>query len=195
MYTPDLEIGRQTSPSHSALIGVSERKGDRVFMQVTIWGERNALGNLALVWSLLPVPWLIFLLAIVDGAGSYWAWVICTAGAGAILNEFFLKPYFKESRPIACPNKDSFGMPSGHSLFSGQVLIMTFYGITEGRIGRSSLGGPGLIPGKVLLLLTLIFLLPVPWARWYNQDHSGKQVAAGFALGALIAFLLSAIFN
>merc|ERR1719486_1331051 len=95
---------------------------------------------------------------------------ICIAAFCAILNEGILKPLVKDPRPALTANryktpsgrpseKVKYGMPSGH-VFNGCALM-------------------------VWLLLVSVIMVPVPWARWYNSDHTAAQCGVSLILGAI----------
>jgi len=96
------------------------------------------------------------------------------------VNEGFLKGYFRDPRPIQSANRTStgelkFGMPSGHVLNAVAMLVwINAEIISARRIGEHS----------GLLLITALLLAPVPWARYYNLDHSLEQCVLT-TLGAL----------
>jgi membrane-associated phospholipid phosphatase len=147
-----------------------------VFYSVTIWPERTVAGHFSLIYSVLPIlayPGLLLLWAILDSS-AYPVVALIAALSASIFNELALKPWLREPRPTACPIKNSYGMPSGHSMFA--CLLLAFLWTY-----KSSL---------VLRFCLIVALGPVPWARWHNQDHTERQVVVGSVLGlALGSFL------
>ena len=149
----------------------------RVYYSVTIWPKRSIAGQLSLIYSLMPIlvyPWVLILWALQDS--SFYPLVALVAALTAsILNELTLKPWLREPRPVVCPIKNSYGMPSGHSLFSG--LLLAFLWPYK--------------PSFIIRILLVLALVPVPWARWHNQDHTERQVVVGSVLGIASGVLLT----
>mmetsp|Transcript_70088 Transcript_70088/g.193899 ORF Transcript_70088/g.193899 Transcript_70088/m.193899 type:complete len:239 (-) Transcript_70088:47-763(-) len=131
------------------------------------------LPMLALTFGFLP--WLIPIVLIVDIActmrmsdvGLLALLVACSA-----LTECVLKPLIQQPRPLAsaCRGPDGQvlpGMPSGHVVASQTVA--TWYALEvcqELPVPQAT--------GVVMALAA--FMLAVPWARWYNGDHTLMQV-------------------
>ena len=66
------------------------------------------------------------------------------------------------------------GMPSGHSLNTVTLLVWQLLELHENS-------------GDVrLALLHVALLLPVPWSRWYNGDHTAQQVVVSSAAAVLL---------
>ena len=150
---------------------------EKVFMDVTFRRNRNLLGELALIWSVFPVPWLTLILSCID-FNRFWLFTYVTCSLAVLVNESFLKPWFKQPRPHS---SRSFGMPSGHSLCAGLLVCLTFRGWLAGLV---------LNVHWFWGLVLLVIYLPIPWARWYNQDHTALQCLVGFCLGLLVALFV-----
>jgi len=104
----------------------------------------------------------------------------------AIINEAILKKIFNEPRPIESANihKDGTmkpGMPSGHVLNATSIMVWALLEVY--------FKGPGLEVHSGLTYTWLAVILavhvPVPWARWYNYDHTLNQCIVSLVLGTL----------
>jgi len=107
----------------------------------------------------------------------------------AIINEGILKKIFNEGRPTRSANKNAdgtmkHGMPSGHVLNSTSIMLWSFLEVY--------LKGPGLAEHQKLTMTWLgaivALMFPVPWARWYNYDHSVRQCVASILIGTVVGF-------
>ena len=175
----DLEIG-QGKNEREPLAAPAQPFTQSVFMDVTIRRDRGFLGEAALAWSLIPIPWLTILLAIVDHR-VYWLFILLMTIFVVSLTELILKPWFAQPRPETCAHQNSFGMPSGHSLCAGLLFASLTLGWRAGRVfGNSWMWGWVLLP---------VLYVPVPWARWKNGDHTWQQSLAGFILGLVLGFI------
>eukprot|EP00933_Yihiella_yeosuensis_P014206 TRINITY_DN12819_c0_g1_i2.p1 TRINITY_DN12819_c0_g1~~TRINITY_DN12819_c0_g1_i2.p1 ORF type:complete len:233 (+),score=27.91 TRINITY_DN12819_c0_g1_i2:225-923(+) len=136
------------------------------------------------------IPWGIPLLFATDAVITrrfLSEYAIAMMIASSIISEVLLKPILKEPRPSTTAVRDASGkvlpgMPSGHVLMSQSLL--TLYTLQAAQDFSQ----------KWVEVLTLCLMMPaMPWARWYNGDHSAKQVNVTFvlatAMGAL-AFLI-----
>lgn len=111
------------------------------------------------------------------------------------VNEACLKPLIQNPRPRLSANKHKdgslkYGMPSGHVLNSFALMI---WAILEIII----MSGPSLDFQMEIWFVMLITCLglPVPWARWYNLDHTWQQCFVSCVLGlfaGICAFVLRA---
>jgi len=163
---------------------------------------QNFLDVVALIYGFLPfvVP-VVFLISFIawfpQKIGLYGFAVSITC---MIMNELIFKPIVKDPRPTRSANKfldknDNKwkmkpGMPSGHVLNATTIMIWSLMEV--------SLKGPGwdvdhFIQTELWLLGIVVLMAPVPWARWWNQDHTLNQclvaMAIGVPLGAL-AYIL-----
>jgi len=151
--------------------------------QVTIrCPQRDPIAIIALVYGFLPfiIPGGFFILGFVYGRfmgkfGFILA-LICT-----ILNELLFKPLANDPRPIQTANKKkdgtpTHGMPSGHVLNAFTLMIWSTLEVVLARDPESQ---------QIQLwwfIIILVVMLPVPWARWYNYDHSLAQCCVSMAL-------------
>lgn len=174
----------------------------RAMGQVTIRLPLNfhPLTIIALLYGFLP--WVI---PISFGVFAIYTWVIvghprffalygvCISIILAIINEGILKRIFKDPRPRQSANKEEdgktmkHGMPSGHVLNAQALMVWAVQEVV--------ISGPGTNAALTWewVVLILLVMAPVPWARWYNMDHSGKQCCASILLGTVvgtIAFLI-----
>merc|ERR1712137_298007 len=108
--------------------------------------------------------------------------------ACAVLNELVCKPFFRDPRPPQSANRKSdgsmkYGMPSGHVLNAFAVTIWVILEILTQAPSMESIF-------KVkLLMFFLAIALPVPWARWYNLDHTWQQCLVGLILASVFGFV------
>lgn len=151
--------------------------------------DLNPLNLMALLYGFLP--WII-----PAAFGVHWLvtrhfislYAVCITGFITTLNEFILKPILKQPRPPQSANRDKEGrikpgMPSGHVYNATGLMVWATLEV--------ALRGPGYdTPDETRLTeewLMLIFFLmgPVPWARWYNLDHTAAQCAVSLVLGTI----------
>jgi len=110
---------------------------------------------------------------------------------GACVIKLVLKPCINEPRPGMTANREADdrpmpGMPSGH-VFNSQTLAVWYL---QQVVFEASLP-PAETTCLAALLVTTMPL--VPWARWYNGDHSAKQVivtAGASTVFAILVFVL-----
>lgn len=151
--------------------------------------KKDILVILALLYGFLP--WLIPI-----GLGVYffvtWHFIyiygVLISLVLALINEVILKKIFNQPRPPQSANKKEDGtmkpgMPSGHVLNSTTIMVWSLMEV--------GLAGPGLEgPDEQLTMmwLAIIFLLmfPVPWARWYNLDHTLNQCIVSIIIGTIV---------
>lgn len=105
----------------------------------------------------------------------------------SLVNEVGLKPFFNDPRPLESANRHADGsskpgMPSGHVLNATTIMVWAVLEV--------AFRGPGFDdhPHLTTEWLAFIFLLmgPVPWARWYNSDHTIKQCIVAGILGVFV---------
>ncbi|CAE7264543.1 unnamed protein product [Symbiodinium necroappetens] len=148
--------------------------------------------RLPLDWRPLPllalllsfIPWGLPLLLLVDAllqkrVSS--AFILTAVIVTSLLSEFILKPLIGEPRPStsACRTDDGKllpGMPSGHVMICQSLL--TFYMLEAVRHHLLS-----------AVIVSLLLMPAMPWARWYNGDHSAKQVALTFIMATVIGLI------
>eukprot|EP00930_Biecheleria_cincta_P075422 TRINITY_DN62595_c0_g1_i1.p1 TRINITY_DN62595_c0_g1~~TRINITY_DN62595_c0_g1_i1.p1 ORF type:complete len:207 (-),score=32.47 TRINITY_DN62595_c0_g1_i1:19-639(-) len=127
------------------------------------------------------VPWALPLLLLSDALLERSALSLFALGVLAltsVVNEFVLKPFFDEPRPEASACRDAHGkllpgMPSGHVLTCQSLLAFFFILNLREHIA--------------IVALVLVLLMPaMPWARWYNGDHSCKQVVVSVIVGTVL---------
>ncbi|KAF8822373.1 putative Dolichyldiphosphatase [Cardiosporidium cionae] len=140
---------------------------------------------LALLYSY--VPFLAFFLHFVGFFFTTSAipfFVVSILSITAALNEVLIKNIFRESRPLGSLVQ-SYGMPSSHCMVSYGVLTWSLLEF--------------LFPQDILLFSLLHFLLicaifiPVPWARFYLDDHTPRQCVYGCLGGAIFGILAYAL--
>jgi len=155
--------------------------------QVTIrCPEYNPIAHIAILYGYLPfiIPGGFFILGFVYGRfmgkfGFFLA-LSCT-----IANELFFKPLANDPRPIQSANKTkagtpTHGMPSGHVLNAYTLMIWSSLEVIFARDPESQ---------QIQLwwfIVILVIMLPVPWARWYNYDHTLMQCLVSVALALVI---------
>lgn len=103
--------------------------------------------------------------------------------------EFCLKPLLNEPRPATSAvryddGRLKPGMPSAHVLNSQSV---TSWLILEAIYSLPSAWSALTLPAAILVMLA------VPWARWYNGDHTLKQCLASVFLGTALGALTFAL--
>lgn len=165
-------------------------------LQVTIRKPFTIPSMLAITWSLFPyvVPVLSILslirhsavgishgLAITAGYSGFLMFYAILAIFCVFLNEKVLKRIIQEPRPTASASK-SYGMPSGHATSCYAWMVWC---IVEILAHPSNSGGFNFF----LVWMCMFVLGPVPYARVYLLDHTGRQVFAGMVVGSVIGLL------
>mmetsp|Transcript_1253 Transcript_1253/g.2852 ORF Transcript_1253/g.2852 Transcript_1253/m.2852 type:complete len:222 (-) Transcript_1253:111-776(-) len=137
---------------------------------------------LALLLSFLPwgLPLLLLVDALLQKRVSS-AFILAAVIITSLLSEFILKPLISEPRPStsACRTDDGKllpGMPSGHVMIC--QCLLTFYMLEAVRYHMLS-----------AVIVSLLLMPAMPWARWYNGDHSAKQVALTFIMATVIGLI------
>jgi hypothetical protein len=144
---------------------------------------------LALLYGFLP--WIVPLAFVLDAAIERHfmsIYAVCITLFVTVLNEGILKPILKQPRPKQTANRYADGrikpgMPSGHVFNAGSLMVWATLEV--------AVRGPGyeedrrkLTAGWLALVLAL--MLPVPWARWYNLDHTAAQCGVSIFLGIVV---------
>jgi hypothetical protein len=161
----------------------------KAYGQVTIRFPLNkAPRNLiALAYGFLP--WLLPILFVVYGVAT-WHFLplygVAMSIICALINEAILKPILGQPRPACTAHRDKEGkpkngMPSGHVLNATTIMVWACLEV--------ALKGPGLAEGQGLtiswLVIILLLMAPVPWARWHNWDHTLNQTLVSLVLGTV----------
>lgn len=162
----------------------------KAYGQVTIRFpiNKSPLNLIALSYGFLP--WLIPILFTVYGIAT-WHFLplygVAMSLVCALINEGILKPVLKQPRPADTAHRDKEGnpkdgMPSGHVLNATTIMVWAALEV--------ALKGPGMAEGQQLTInwLVIIFALmaPVPWARWFNFDHTLNQTLVSLVLGTIV---------
>jgi hypothetical protein len=194
----DLEVGLELKPVADGLLDPELTKFGGKYLtkfpicQVTIrCPTRDPLLVLAMIYGFLLFVPIAYCVIYYFETGSFLAvFGVCLSGCLTCVNELFLKRYFNEPRPWESANRNANGepkpgMPSGHVLNSVALLFWLVMEIESGcDTAKHSMA--------LWILGVLVLMLPVPWARYYNRDHSYKQcvyTAMAAALVGMIAFL------
>lgn len=157
------------------------------FLQVTIRLplDMNPLNLIALMYGFLPfiVPGTFFLhFVITRHFIALFGLALSLIISG--INEVALKPICKDPRPALSANKfkdtdgkvkPKHGMPSGHVLNATTIFVWATL-----EVAYRGAGIGDLLTTQWLIMI-FILMAPVPWARWYNSDHTLNQcLVAGF---------------
>lgn len=127
------------------------------------------------------VPWALPLVILSDALLEQNAlsfFILVALVLTSVMNEFVLKPFFEEPRPEASACRDAQGkllpgMPSGHVLVCQSLLAFFVVLALREKLAK--------------VALVLVLSMPaMPWARWYNGDHSCKQVMVSVVLGTVL---------
>lgn len=198
---PDLEVGTAGTELKPFADGAYDpelaRHGGKYHLKLAVFQvtircpTTDPLLIVAMVYGFvpfLPVMWLAMFYR--ETGGFLGLYGLLLSGILVVVNEGFLKPHFDDPRPWESANKTAEGkpkpgMPSGHVLNSVTLLVWL---VCEIELGCSK-------NHSVLLWIfgVLCLMAPVPWARYYNKDHTFKQCCyTSFAamLVGLIAFLV-----
>ncbi|KAH7650238.1 5 transmembrane domain protein [Cryptosporidium bovis] len=146
-----------------------------------VFTRKNAL---AIFYSFIPyIIGLVLFAWLLIGDSFVPAYALIMMLTSSASSEFFLKNIFKSPRPpnSACA---SYGMPSSHCVTSYSILIWLLL---------ENINALGLVSGFFSKLSIIIITAPVPWARWYVEDHTIPQCIWGCVVGILfgiIAFIM-----
>ncbi len=151
-------------------------------MQVTLrFPDYNPINWIAVLYGFVPFPIHVsFLVMAVLSHKFVWFYGTALTAFVFILTEFLLKPYFNEPRPMETANKYPDGrikpgMPSGHCTngfcLATWILLEVVFQET--------------IPWNFFWAVVAA-MGPVPWARWHNRDHTGKQCILSTIFGILL---------
>uniref|UniRef100_A0A0G4HH25 Phosphatidic acid phosphatase type 2/haloperoxidase domain-containing protein n=1 Tax=Chromera velia CCMP2878 TaxID=1169474 RepID=A0A0G4HH25_9ALVE len=177
LYDVDLEAGIPEPSKTTAYACFS----------VTIRRPVTPLSAVAVAYSFLPyLVCLSFFVWFFLREQIYPLWGLATFLMISVICEVCFKNIFKEPRPENSAVR-SYGMPSSHSATCVAVLVWTFLEFLVPLDGISPPLSAGAKAG--ILCLTTALMLPIPWARWYIEDHSLKQVLVGSALGVFFGAL------
>lgn len=141
---------------------------------------RSPLQFIAILYGylpfIIPIWWFIWMVSTWSKCGSprfYPTFGLCIAAGFALVNETITKKICRKflpenitSRPpeAVCNHP---GMPSGHVMNAYTLMVWTLLEVAyDYRIHVD------------YLLVLLLVMGPVPWARVYNKDHTVKQVVA-----------------
>lgn len=136
---------------------------------------------------IIPIWWAIWM-------ASSWAWYgsprffptygLCIAVGFALVNELITKQICKRVLPATITNRPPEavckhpGMPSGHVMNAQTIMVWVFL---EALMDES-------IYVEWLLIIVMI-LGPVPWARVYNKDHTVPQVLVSGVIATFMGIL------
>eukprot|EP01062_Namystynia_karyoxenos_P067714 TRINITY_DN61763_c0_g1_i1.p1 TRINITY_DN61763_c0_g1~~TRINITY_DN61763_c0_g1_i1.p1 ORF type:complete len:287 (+),score=71.46 TRINITY_DN61763_c0_g1_i1:100-960(+) len=154
--------------------------------QVTVRLPATPLSLFAILYGFIPfVLFFYFAFAYVVERRKFYFCALFVVVLVSCINELCIKPIFKEPRPpqAACMKP---GFPSGHSM-TAYALLVWFY-----LVMRCCGPSYGTVTIGELILSTAI-LAPTPWARWYNLDHTFKQVSVSAVLGIFVGVLCFAV--
>jgi len=175
----------------------------KAILQVT-WRfplDRDPLNIIALLYGYLPfiIPFTFFVYLIVTRKFIAFYGLVISAFV-TVLNEVVLKPILKQPRPSHSANKKfnektekwemKPGMPSGHVLNASVTLVWCLLEVTLRGPGFGAADSP--VITWELILLILVSMAPVPWARIYNGDHSLNQCLVAGSMG--LVFGIAAYF-
>mmetsp|Transcript_45146 Transcript_45146/g.55285 ORF Transcript_45146/g.55285 Transcript_45146/m.55285 type:complete len:327 (+) Transcript_45146:59-1039(+) len=188
---PEEDLDPEKDPELIKNGGRFEKK--KAILQVT-WrfpvDFKDPFNIIALIYGYLPfvIP-LVFFIDVVAEHRFIAFYALAVSGVVTLINEAILKEILKQPRPKGSANRKfnektkkwemKPGMPSGHVLNATTTMVWCLLEV--------GLRGPGfddhpLLTGKLLLLI-LLCMAPVPWARIYNQDHSLAQCTVAGVLG------------
>lgn len=144
---------------------------------------------------IIPIWWAIWMIEswIIYGNPTFFpTYGLCIAAGFAIVNETITKQICKRTLSADITNRPPEavckhpGMPSGHVMNAYTLMTWCFL---------EALLEPHVFP-EWLLIIVLV-LGPVPWARVYNKDHTVPQVLVSGCIAVFmgsIAFLIRRIY-
>lgn len=133
---------------------------------------------------IIPIWWLIWTTSTWAKCGSprfYPTFGLCIAAGFALVNETVTKKICRKllpaditSRPPEAVCKHP-GMPSGHVMNAYTLMVWTLIEVAwDYQIHLD------------YLLILLVVMGPVPWARVYNNDHTRRQVQVSMAAAVIM---------
>lgn len=135
----------------------------------------------------IPLWWAIWALGtcIIHGRPrSFPLFGFCIALGFALVNEFVTKPLCKKTMDVKITNRPPEsvckkpGMPSGHVM---NAYTLMFWLLLEVAFDR--------VVYPEWLLVVLLVMGPVPWARVHNLDHTHLQVAVSASCAMVMGLL------
>lgn len=162
-YTSQVSSGQYTHPF--GLFSVSIHP---------VLTRKNAL---AIFYSFIPyIIGIVLFVWLLIGDSFIPAYALIMMFASSASSEFFLKNIFKSPRPpnSACA---SYGMPSSHCVTSYSILMWLLL---------ENINALGFVSGFLFKLSIILITAPVPWARWYVEDHTVPQCIWGCIVGIFI---------
>ena len=123
---------------------------------------------------------ILILIFMVKRTRKY-AVIACSIVIGIAACELLFKPFMRQNRPFGSCSK-TFGMPSGHSWFSGIFLtwgILMYYS--------------KLTTSKLATGLIILYAVNNAFARYYLNYHTVYQIIAGFTWGCVVAITMYAL--
>ncbi|XP_026192401.1 uncharacterized protein LOC34620702 [Cyclospora cayetanensis] len=130
------------------------------------------------------LPFVFFFFVILRAISTWNVLPFYAAVFLTLLNEHLFKRWIQEPRPSLSLVKSP-GMPSSHCLVSYAYMVWIFL---EAAVSPSSF-----LPRLLCVSLAVASFAPMPWARYYLDDHSEMQCLVGClggAFGGVIVFLL-----
>ncbi|KAI4841281.1 phosphatidic acid phosphatase 2 [Plasmodium brasilianum] len=147
---------------------------------VTIRNTNDVVSIISTVYGYVPYIFMaIGFLGLLFTFNKFLIYITFLITTDFVLNDLILKKLIKMNRPInsAVP---SYGMPSTHSLMSISILTFLLLHLCEGKKDKWSI---------MTYILAIIALLPIPWSRVNNEDHTFYQALIGSLLGVLSGFV------
>lgn len=152
--------------------------GSVSFFSVTVRRPVTKVSSAALAYSYFPFA--LFL--------GFGFWFVCFSqmfpflaavimAFSALVSEYILKRIVKQPRPLSSAVR-SYGMPSSHCTVAYCLLVWILFEAFSSTIAT--------IPTLAVCSVSAAALAPVPWARYYLDDHSMDQCVAGSCVGALL---------
>eukprot|EP00300_Choanocystis_sp_HF-7_P041235 c7915_g1_i1.p1 GENE.c7915_g1_i1~~c7915_g1_i1.p1 ORF type:complete len:222 (-),score=31.05 c7915_g1_i1:36-662(-) len=143
--------------------------------------DNSALSWLMGLYSLVPLfhlGWCTVVVLTRSGKSVSHGCLLLMVITSALFNEAILKQIVKQSRPEgSCAT--SYGMPSGHSLVTGEFLVWHWL---------SAILSPRWVVRKLLdIFVAGVLLLPILYSRVFLRFHTPSQVVIGFSLGAMVS--------
>lgn len=132
----------------------------------------------------IPIWWAIWAIVSYINRGQprfFPAFGICIAAGFALVNELIIKQICKRTLPASITSRPPEavckhpGMPSGHVMNAFTLMVWCLLEVAFDKL---------VYPEYVLLIL--LVLGPVPWARVYNKDHTVPQVLVSACVASVM---------
>lgn len=178
---------KDQSGLHARRSGAKDQGSARTIGTVTVRRDELPAALPLLALGLSFVAWLVPITLAWDvmvNRRYFSVYVLGAMAVGILFGEFFVKPLVDQARPettaVRYPDGSvKAGFPSSHVVWVQVLLICLF---VEEVMDQN----PAFLIFPGCQIVTAALMLVMPWARWYNGDHTPQQVLASVWLGTVV---------